>query len=66
MATAVGNIDAFDENVEDIECYLEWVEQFIAANGRDGANNRDRAVLLSVVGSKVYQLLRKLTAPANC
>ena len=65
MATAVGNIDAFDENVEDIECYLERVEQFIAANGIDGANNRDRAVLLSVVGSKVYQLLRNLTAPAK-
>ena len=64
MAAPFGHVDTFDENVEDIECYLK-VEQFIVANEIDGANNRDRAVLLSLVGSKVYKLLRNLTAPAK-
>ena len=65
MAAALGQVDAFDENLEDIECYLERVEQFIAADGIEGANNRDRVVLLSLVGRKVYKLLRNLTAPAK-
>ena len=64
MAAALGQVDAFDENVEDIECYLK-VEQFIVANEIDGANNRAQAVLLSLVGSKIYELLGHLTAPVK-
>eukprot|EP00731_Ephydatia_muelleri_P017173 Em0010g271a len=55
---------AFQEGQEDWTCYCERLEQFFQANGIDDEGKR-RAVLLSVCGGPVYQLIRNLAAPGK-
>ncbi|XP_060782844.1 uncharacterized protein K02A2.6 [Neoarius graeffei] len=61
MAGAIGNIDAFDNSVEEWDTYIERLEQYCVANHIE--NDRKVAVLLSVMGAKTYNLLRSLCAP---
>ena len=65
MATATvtyGTIKEFDPTVETITAYLERLQLYFAANGV--AEEKKVPVLLTVVGPKVYTLLRGLLAPA--
>jgi len=60
MAT-VGQLGKFDPEEEKISAYLERVELYLIANGVK--EERKVAVLLSVIGPKVYATLRDLLAP---
>lgn len=64
MATPVGNVGPYDSDSEDWTCYCERLEQFFVANDINDEDKR-RAVLLSVCGSSVYQLVRNLLAPVK-
>ena len=60
MAT-LGNIEPFDDNLEDITSYVERLDQFFLANLI--TEERKAPVFLSLSGRKIYQLLKNLTAP---
>ena len=64
MTSLLGTVGAFQEGQEDWTCYCERLEQFFQANGIDDEGKR-RAVLLSVCGGSVYQLIRNLVAPGK-
>ena len=61
MAVAFGHIREFELGTESISAYLERVQLYFVAN--DVANEKKVAVLLSVIGSKTYVLLRSLLHP---
>jgi len=61
MATTVGNLQQFCPTEEGIAAYLERVELYFKAN--DIAERKQVPVFLTVVGGKVYALLRDLLAP---
>ena len=54
-------IDPFDPDIDDWSAYTERLEQFFVAN--DTADGKKRAVLLTVIGTKAYTLLRNILAP---
>ena len=59
-------IGEFDKTSEDWPNYIERVEFYFAANGivdREGATQRRKAVLLSLVGAEMYRLIKNLVAP---
>ena len=60
MAT-LGHIGKFELTEENISAYLEHVELFFTANGIK--DKKKVAMLLSVIGPKIYALLRDLLAP---
>ena len=60
MAT-LGHIRKFKPTEENISSYLERVVLFFTANGIK--DEKKVAVLLSVIGPKIYALLRDLLAP---
>ena len=57
----IGRVQEFDAETESITAYLERVQLFITANAVE--DNKKVAVLLSVIGSKTYSLLRNLLEP---
>ena len=59
--TTLGHIDDFDPVVESISTHLEGVQLFSVANNMEDA--RKSAVLLSLLGGKVYGTLRNLLSP---
>ena len=61
MAT-IGTLVAFDEKSQTWEDYCEILEQFFAANGIDDGD-RQRAILISVVGPATYRLMKSLISP---
>ncbi len=61
MAVFIGHMDPFDESAEQWATYIERFEQFVSAN--DISEEKQVAVLLSVMGSSTYGLLRSLIAP---
>ena len=61
MAT-YGKIDAYEDD-EDWCQYVERLEAYFEANDID-ASEKQRAILLSVCGGKMYKLIRDLVAPA--
>ena len=56
-----GGIEFFDPDSESILAYLERMDLFLEANAV--AEEKKVAVVLSMVGSKAYQLLRNLCSP---
>ena len=69
-AVTIGTIGEFNDNVEDVCTYLELLDVWMAANGilspsADDAQATDRRVciFLSVVGPKVYAMIRNLLSP---
>ena len=58
--TTLGRIDDFDPVVESISTYMERVQLFFVANYVDA---RKSAVLLSLLGGKVYGTLYNLLSP---
>ena len=62
MATGlIGNISAFEGNVETWNTYEECLEQYFLVKGLE--NERKVAALLTLIGEKTYCLLRNLTVP---
>ena len=61
MATHVGTIKEFQPDSDTIKDYLERVQLYIEANAI--TEDRQRAVLLSVMGRKTYSTLSNLLAP---
>ena len=59
----IGKIEAFDETNNDWNAYVERVEQYFFAN--EIKDNKQVAVMLSLMGNKMYGLLRNLAAPAK-
>ena len=57
----IGRIDNYNDGVEDIDNYLERLDNFFEANQIPA--ERQAPSLLSLVGPKVYKLLKSLTAP---
>ena len=57
---AIGQIGEFKPDEEQVSTYLERMQFFFVANSI--AENKQVAVLLSVVGPKAYALLRDLLA----
>ena len=64
MAATHGSIGKFDIDEEDWTAYCERLEQYYLANDVDAAEKK-RAILLSVCGASIYQLIRNLVAPGN-
>ena len=61
--TTFGHIDKFSPEVETFSAYCECVELFFRAN--EIPDDRQVAVLLSIVGTKSYSLLYNLLAPES-
>ena len=61
MAT-YGNVGEFKGSEESWTQYVERLEQYFTANEIKGAK-KQRAILLSVCGSKIYGLIRDLLQP---
>ena len=61
MAAHFGKIGEFDEKQEEWTQYVEQLEHFYAANEIDNAD-KERAILLTVIGPTAYKLLRNLVA----
>ena len=59
----IGKIEAFDEMNDDWNAYVERIEQFFIAN--EIKDNKQVAVMLSLMGNKTYGLLPNLAAPAK-
>ena len=57
-----GNIGEFDSDREDWTSYSERLLEYLTANKVEGAEKR-RTILLGVVGTQTYQLIRNLVAP---
>jgi len=57
----IGSIEPFDEGREDWLAYLERLWQYFLVNGIAG--ERQLPAFLSIVGRKMYGLLRNLTVP---
>ena len=57
-----GNLEEFDCSRTDIDSYFERLHSFFRANNVRDASKVD--VLLSVIGSKTYKLLKSLLSPA--
>ena len=57
----LGTMDPFDSDTDSWPAYSERLEQFFVAN--DIADGKKVAVLLTVIGTKAYTLLRNIIAP---
>lgn len=58
----IGTLSAFDVKEQTWEEYCEILEQFFEANGIDDGD-KQRAILISVVGPATYKLIRNLVSP---
>ena len=59
MMAVFVQIAEFDESKEECPLYAEKLEQYFAANGIDDAD-RQRAILVSVIGGRTYRSLGRL------
>ena len=59
----IGNVEAFDETNDDWNAYVERIEQYFIAN--EIKEDKQVAVMLSLMGNKTHGLLRNLVAPAK-
>ncbi|GFO38215.1 Pol polyprotein [Plakobranchus ocellatus] len=58
----LGRIEEFNPAQNDLESYIERLEQYFVANNVTTEEKRT-AVLLSVIGPKAYEVLKSLIAP---
>ena len=68
MATAlIGHIEAFDPDSDDWPQYVERMEEMFKANNLTGESKADkrRAIFLTVVGKRTYNILRSLLSPVK-
>ena len=61
MATH-GRIGEFNSQREDWMSYSERLQEYFTANETESADKK-KAILLSMVGAEIYQLIRSLVAP---
>ncbi len=61
MAT-FGNVGEFVQGQEPWDLYIERLEQYFEAN-EITSQDRQRAILIAVVGPSAFQLISKLLAP---
>ena len=59
--TAIGRLDELQIGTEDIDCYIERMEQYFIVN--DIPDSKKVAAFLSAMGAKAYELVRNLVAP---
>ena len=64
MAQVFGNVSEFVKGQESWDNYTERLEFYFAANDIEDAN-KQKAILLSVVGPETYKILRDLVQPAK-
>jgi len=62
LIATLGKTDEFHNSKEDWREYEKCLTQFFLANSIEAAEKK-RAVLLSVIGSGTYKLLRNLLSP---
>lgn len=62
MAVKHGNIEEFDINSHNWDEYVERLEHYFVANEVE-EENQQRAILLTVCGSKTYGLIRNIVSP---
>lgn len=62
MNVTRGTLSTFDSKEQTWEEYCEILEQFFEANGIDD-REKQRAILISVVGPATYKLIRNLVSP---
>ena len=60
---SLGSMDIFDPDSDSWPAYIERLDQFIAAN--EIPDGKKVAVLLTVIGTKAYTLLRTILAPTK-
>ena len=60
----LGSLEKFDLQVDNWCAYVERVEQYFIANGIDNEDKK-RGILLTVIGSETYSLLRNLISPTK-
>ena len=63
---SLGKIEEFDPSSTNINHYLERLEQYFITNGvqvDSGGRFKRRATLISVIGSKAYDVLSDLCSP---
>ena len=58
----IGTLSTFDAKEQTWEEYCEVLDQFFEANGIDDGE-KQRAILISVVGPATYKLMRNLVSP---
>ncbi|XP_067951899.1 uncharacterized protein [Watersipora subatra] len=58
---SIGRMEPFDESIESFTCYLERFDFYTEANSID--DSKKKATFLSLIGPKLYKLLRGLAAP---
>ncbi|KAJ8351850.1 hypothetical protein SKAU_G00233260 [Synaphobranchus kaupii] len=58
----IGNLSAYEAKEQTWEEYCEILEQYFEANGIDNGE-KQRAILISVVGRATYRLMRNLLSP---
>ena len=63
IMSTIGNIDPFDDSVEDFTNYLSRVELFFVTNSV--ANDKKVATFLTLAGAKIYALAKSLLSPTN-
>jgi len=59
----LGNMDNFNPDVDDWSSYVERLESFFLT--KKVKDEKKVAVLLTVIGTKAYNLLRNVIAPAK-
>lgn len=59
----IGHIDPFNEAEEDWPSYSERLAQFLVVNSVE--DDKKTAALISLMGPKLYKLLKSLTAPED-
>ena len=59
--STLGTMDPFDPDTDTWPAYTKRLDQFFVAN--DIADGKKVAVLLTVIGTKAYTLLRNIVAP---
>ena len=58
----IGHIEPFNDSEEDIETYIQRLDQYFLVN--DVPDAKKAPALLSLVGAKVFKLLKNLVTPA--
>ena len=58
------SVGQFNEEIEDWTAYFERLVQYFTANNIE-ADEKRRAVLLTVCGAHIYQLVRSLVSPGK-
>lgn len=58
---SIGRIEEYEESVEDWPTYIERLEEYMTANGIE--EKKKVSTLISVMGAKMYGLLKSLVAP---